>query len=102
MIQPLNNRVFVILDQSIPTNIPGMVIPPDISKWRGRDNRIETMNRGTVAAVGPETYGVQPGDVVRFSEIKYPTTTIDGQEYVIISDMDIIGVEEEGSYEHAA
>lgn len=101
-IKPQNNRVFVIRDQSIPTTIEGFIAPTDVSKWRGKDNRIETMNRGTVHAVGPDTYGVQPGDVIRFSEIQYPTTTIDGQEYVIISDMDIIGVEEEGSYEHAA
>lgn len=100
-IQPTQNRVFIILDNTIPTQIDGLVIPPDVNRWRGKDGAVESMNRGKVAFMGPDCYGFEVGDYVRFSEIQYPTTEINGQKYVIITDMDIVGVEEEGSYEVA-
>lgn len=98
MIQPIGNRVFVKLDNTIPTGIDGLIIPPDVNRWRGENGAVESFNRGTVAHIGPDVYGVEAGDVVRFSEIAYPTTKVDGEEFVVITDMDIVGVEEEGSY----
>ncbi len=101
MIEPIGNRVFVILDNTIPTEIDGLIIPPDTDRWRGKDNAVESMNRGKVAFVGPDVYGVEPGEYVRFSEIVYPTTEYQGQKYTVITDMDIVGVEEEGSFKVA-
>ncbi len=96
--QPLGNRVFVKLDHTIPTGIDGLIIPPDVNRWRGEGGVVDSYNRGTIAYVGPDTYGIAPGDVIRFSEIAYPTTKVDGVEYVVITDMDIVGVEEEGGF----
>ena len=79
-IHPTGNRVFVLLDETIPTQIDGLVIPPDINRWRGKDNAVDSMNRGRVAFVGPDADGVAPGDFVRFSEIVYPTVIVDGQK----------------------
>ncbi|HEY8879201.1 MAG TPA: hypothetical protein VIN03_16655 [Roseateles sp.] len=98
MIQPIGNRVFVKLDETIPTGIDGLVIPPDVNRWRGQGGAVDSYNRGTVAYVGPDADGLAVGDVVRFSEIAYPTTKVDGVEFVVITDMDVVGVEEEGSY----
>lgn len=98
MLKPLANRVFVKMDEAIPTGIDGFILAPDVTRWRGRDGAVESFNRGTVAHIGPDVYDVQPGDVIRFSEIQYPTTDIDGERFTIISDMDIVGVEQEGSY----
>ena len=102
MIYPMGNRIFVKLDESIPTSVEGLIIPPDVNRWRShRENQIDSMNRGKVMFIGPDVYGVEPGDYIRFSEINYPTTEIDGSKYVIITDMDVVGVEEEGTYGEA-
>lgn len=99
--KPTQNRVFVKIAESINTPIPGFVIPPKTEQWTGKDNAVLSENRGTVAAIGPD---VDPGqlkigDVIRFSEIVYPTVEVGGQKYVVIRDLDIVGVEEEGEYE---
>lgn len=102
--KPIGNRVFVKLAESINTPIPGFVIPPKTDAWSGKDNAVYSENRGTVVAIGTEVDAeqVKPGDVVRFSEIVYPTVIVDGQKYTVITDMDIVGVEEEGEYQEAA
>jgi co-chaperonin GroES (HSP10) len=107
MLRPLHDKVLVLLDETIP-NRAGLIIPPDVTRWRSRDNAIESMNRGTIVAVGPgkrhpktqipEPMQSRVGDVVRFSELEYPHETIDGRKYVLISEGDIVGVEESGSF----
>jgi co-chaperonin GroES (HSP10) len=37
---------------------------------------------------------VKPGDIVRFSELEYPTESSDGHKHVLISEQDILWVEE--------
>lgn len=112
MMRPLHNRVVVELDETIPTNIAGLIIPIVTDKWRGKDGAIESYNRGTVIAVGPGKKdektgrpvqmhfdagdGVRPlkaGDIVRFSELEYPEFKEDGKRYVLITDGDVVGVE---------
>jgi co-chaperonin GroES (HSP10) len=100
---PIGNRVFVKLSDSINTPIPGFVIPPKTDAWSGQSGAVYSENRGLVAAIGLDVDAeqIKPGDVVRFSEIVYPTVIVDGQKYTVITDMDIVGVEEEGSFEVA-
>lgn len=104
MIKPTQNRVFVKIAESINTPIPGFVIPPKVDKWSGSDGAVYSENRGEVMAIGPDVdqEQIKPGDFVRFSEIQYPTVEVDGQKYIVISDMDIVGVEEEGEWQEAA
>jgi chaperonin GroES len=102
MFKPLHDRVLVLLDESMP-NAASMIIPLDVTKWRGRDNAIESMNRGTIADVGPgkrhpktarlRAMQSKAGDVIRFSELEYPNERIDGRTYVLISESDIVGLE---------
>lgn len=103
MLRPLGDKVLVLMDESIP-NQAGLIIKPDVSKWRAKDGAIEGWNRGTVVRVGPGKphprtqqpvpLEVKPGDVVRFSELEYPSERIDGREYVLIGEGDIEWVEE--------
>lgn len=107
MLRPLHDRVLVLLDETMP-NAANLIIPLDVSRWRGRDNAIESMNRGTVVAVGPgkrhpKTHLPEPmqskvGDVIRFSELEYPNERVDGRTYVLIGEGDIVGVEEAGCF----
>lgn len=112
MLKPLLDRVLVKLDDTIPTNVPGLIIPIKVDGWRAKDKAVESYNRGTVAAVGPgkrnqKTGAHQPflfdapdgrrplraGDVVRFSELEYPEHRENGERYALICEGDVVGVE---------
>lgn len=103
MLKPLLDRLVVRLDESLP-NQAGLILRPDVNKWREALDQIG--NRGTVVAVGPgkrhpESGVLLPvaakvGDVVRFSELEYPKHSENGHTYVVISDMDVVGIEEDG------
>jgi co-chaperonin GroES (HSP10) len=103
MLKPTGNRIVVRLDENLPTGIEGFVLPPKTDAYRAKDGAIEGMNRGTVVAVGPGArhpktdklipMATQVGDVVRFSELQYHTFEEDGRKHVLISEMDVLGVE---------
>lgn len=112
MMRPLHDRVLVELDETIPTPIPGFIIPIVTDKWRGKEGSVESYNRGTVIAAGPgkrhpKTGKPEPkyfdapggartlraGDIVRFSELEYPEHRENGKRYALITDGDVVGVE---------
>lgn len=111
MMKPLLDRVIVQLDATIPTSVPGLIIPIKTDVWRSKDAAVESYNRGTVVAVGPgkrDSKGVcrqylfdapdgrrplSPGDIVRFSELEYYEFREDGNRFVLITEADVVGVE---------
>lgn len=103
MLKPTGNRIVVRLDENLPTAIDGFLLAPKTDAWRGKDGAVEGMNRGTVIAVGPGGRTKQDklipmqtcvGDIVRFSELQFHSWTEDGHKYALISEMDVLGVEE--------
>lgn len=102
MLMPLGDRLVVEMDESLSSVIH---LPPDTSKWRAKAGSVEGWNRGRVVRVGPGTKHpktgvllpctVQVGDVVRFSELEYPTEIEGGKRVCLISEMDVLGVEEQ-------
>lgn len=104
MLKPTGNRIVVRLDESLATEINGFVLPPQTDAYRARDGAVEAMNRGTVVAVGPGGRTKQDklvpmqtgvGDVVRFSELQFHSWTEGGHKYALISEMDVVFVEDE-------
>jgi len=103
MLKPLQDRILVELDESLP-NEAGIFLAADVSRWREATDQIG--NRGLVVAVGPgkrhpKTLELMPmvtkiGDVVRFSELQYHEHKEGGKRYALISEMDVTGVEEPG------
>lgn len=103
MLKPLQDRVLVLMDESLP-NAAGIHLQPDVSKWRAKYGAVEGWNRGTIVAVGPGKKHpktgalmapqVEIGEVVRFSELEYPEELENGKRYVLISEQDILMVEE--------
>lgn len=102
MIRPTGDKVVVKIDPYIANNA-GLIIAPDLSKWRSKNGAIEGENRGTVVAVGPgkpTSKGVvmpmdaKPGDRIRFCELEYYNWTEGEDTYVLISEQDILFVEE--------
>ena len=100
MLKPLRNKILVRMDESLP-NAVGIFIAPITSAWREAQDQIS--NRGTVVRAGEGLrhhktstllpMGVKVGDIVRFSELQYPTIKRDGVTYALISDFDVVGVE---------
>lgn len=105
MLKPLQDKVVVCLDDNIPSAAKfGLILPPKTDAWRAKDGAVEGENRGVIVSVGPgnrhsETgecipLEVKVGDVVRFSELEYPTETVDGRKHVLICEADILWVED--------
>lgn len=111
MLRPLQDRVLVELDESIP-EAGGIYIPIRVDKWTGKNGSIESFARGKVIDCGPgkrhpktlkrfrmefqASTGmrpVQPGDTIRFSELEYPEHKENGKRYALITEGDIVGVE---------
>lgn len=98
--RPLRNNLFVRMDKSLPTQ-SGIYLAADVTKWREAKDQLG--NRGTVVQVGigkrhPKTAVLlepqcKEGDVVRFSELQYPSFTLAGERYIVINDQDIVGIE---------
>lgn len=84
MLKPLKNKV---------------VVKPQVRKvsdiiWV--DNK-EPFNEGTIVAIGPQVRGVAVGDFIKYGNgdyLNWPTHSIDGQDFQIISEMDICAVVE--------
>lgn len=102
MIKPARNNIVVRLDDNIANN-GGFIIPPTVDKWRSRDGSIEGENRGTVVSVGPGAKNkrglivpmeAKPGDVIRFGELEFYNWKENGHKYVLISENDILWIEE--------
>ena len=93
-IKPLGDRVVVqLLVKDEKKSASGIIIPDTVSKERGE--------QGTVIAVGPGRLtdtgkvipvGVKKGDKVIFSKYGPDEVKIDGKEYFIISENNILAV----------
>ena len=91
-IRPLHDRVIIKRLESERTTASGIVIP---------DNAAEKPDQGEVVAVGPgrrdeagkciET-GVKVGDRVLFGKYSGQSVKIDGEEFLVMREEDIMGV----------
>ncbi len=86
-IQPLADRV-VIEPASAEEKTAGGIIIPDTAK--------EKPQRGVVVAVGPgkkdEPITVKEGDVVLYGKYAGTEITIDGSDYLIMRESDIVAI----------
>ena len=91
-IRPLHDRVIVRRMEEEQTSAGGIVIP---------DTAAEKPVRGEVTAVGPgktldngkvQAIGVKVGDKVLFGKYSGSEVKIDGDEYLVMREDDIMGV----------
>ena len=93
-LSPLGDRIVVLPAEKEGEKklASGIIIPETVDK--------EKPAQGTVVAVGPGKYEdgkrvpmqVKVGDTVLFSKYGYDEVKIDGQEYYILSESNILGV----------
>ena len=91
-IRPLHDRVIIKRLESERTTASGIVIP---------DNAAEKPDQGEVVAVGPGRLdeagkliemGVKVGDRVLFGKYSGQSVKIDGEEFLVMREEDIMGV----------
>lgn len=91
-IRPLHDRVIIKRLKSERTTASGIVIP---------DNAAEKPDQGEVVAVGPGRrdeagklieMGVKVGDRVLFGKYSGQSVKIDGEEFLVMREEDIMGV----------
>lgn len=90
-IKPLADRVLVRPDAAEETTSSGIIIP---------DTAKEKPQRGTVVAAGPGKVengtkvdmSVKKGDTILYGKYSGTEITLDGEEYLIMRESDILGI----------
>ena len=94
-IKPLSDRVVVKAQEAEEKTSSGLYIP---------DSAKEKPQRGTIVSVGPGRVengnkidmSVKAGDTVLYGKYSGTEITLDGDEYLIMRESDILGIVQEG------
>jgi len=86
-IKPLGERIVVKPDKQEEKTEGGIYLPETASK--------EKPQRGEVIAVGPDFKGVKKGDIVIFAKYGGTEVKLDGEEYLVLGEDDVLAVLEE-------
>ena len=80
-IKPLADRVVAVREQAQTKTASGLYLP---------DNAKEKPVVATVSAVGPDVKSVKSGDKILYKEYSTTEIKIDGTEYLIVKEEDIL------------
>ena len=105
MLVPMRDNITVCIDESIPSAARfGFLVASKTDGWRSKDGAIESENRGVVMQIGPGRKSnktgdripmlAKVGDTIRFGELEYASESINGRKHVLISEKDILWIEE--------
>ncbi|NOY39256.1 MAG: co-chaperone GroES [Nitrospirae bacterium] len=84
--KPLKDRVFISYTEDVEKKTPGGIYVPETAK--------EKPQRGKIEAVGSEVKEVKVGDEVMFDRYSGSKVKMNGSEYLIIKEEDILGIVE--------
>ena len=90
--RPLHDRVLIkVLDSEEKTS--GGIIIPDTAKEKPQEGEVVAVGPGAISEAGKLTpMDVKVGDVVLFGKWSGTEVKIDGQEYSIMKESDIMGI----------
>lgn len=80
-IKPLADRVVAVREEAKTQTASGIYLP---------DNAKEKPVLAVVAAVGPDVKGIKVGDKIVYKEYSTTELTIDGTEYLIVKEEDVL------------
>ncbi|MDB5165217.1 MAG: molecular chaperone GroES, chaperonin GroES [Candidatus Saccharibacteria bacterium] len=80
-IKPLADRVVAVREQAQTKTASGLYLP---------DNAKEKPVVATVEAIGPDVTGIKKGDRILYKEYSTTEIKIDGTEYLIVKEEDIL------------
>ena len=81
--QPLGKRVLIERVEEATTTASGIIIP---------DNAKEKPLKGKIIAVSNEVKEITVNDTVVFGKYAGSELTLDGKEYLVMEDKDILGI----------
>ena len=92
-LKPLHDNVVVEPITEEETTKAGIVLPDTVDKERPEKGKIVEVGPGKLLENGQRSeLGVQKGDVVVFKKFSPEEIKIDNQEYLVISESDILAV----------
>ena len=92
-LRPLHDRVIVQRTESEETTKSGIIIP-DTAKEKPQEGKVIAVGDGKVVDGKKQDMNVKAGDSVLFSKYAGTDITVDGDEYLIMREDDILAVVE--------
>ena len=91
-IVPLNDKI-VIKRVEAEERTPGGIVLPDSAKEKPKQGKVLSLGDGKLLETGKRaSFQVKEGDRVLFSSYAGNEVTVDGEEYLIMSEDDILAV----------
>ncbi|RMF13749.1 MAG: co-chaperone GroES [Candidatus Dadabacteria bacterium] len=90
-LRPLHDRVIVERVESEETTKSGIIIP-DTAKEKPQEGKVIAVGDGKVVDGKKQEMNVKAGDRVLFSKYAGTEITVDGEEYLIMREDDILAV----------
>ncbi len=94
-IRPLQDRIIVERVEEETTTAGGIIIPDTVSKEKPQEGKVIAAGKGKVTPEGKVLpLDVKAGDLVLFGKYAGSEIKVDGVEYLIMREDDILGVVE--------
>ncbi|MCK4620653.1 MAG: co-chaperone GroES [Desulfuromonadales bacterium] len=94
-IRPLQDRIIVERVEEETTTAGGIIIPDTVSKEKPQEGKVVAAGKGKVTPEGKVLpLDVKEGDLVLFGKYSGSEIKVDGKEYLIMREDDILGVVE--------
>lgn len=94
-IRPLQDRIIVERVEEETTTAGGIIIPDTVSKEKPQEGKVVAVGNGKVTPEGKVLpLDVKEGDLVLFGKYAGSEIKVDGEEYLIMREDDILGVVE--------
>ena len=91
-LHPLHDRILVQRIDEGEVRRGGLIIP-DSAKEKPQEGKVLAVGKGTVSEDGKKTpLDVKAGDRVLFGKYSGSEVTLDGQEYLIMKEDDVLGI----------
>ena len=91
-LHPLHDRILVKRIEEGEVRRGGLIIP-DSAKEKPQEGKVLAVGKGMVAEDGKKTpLDVKAGDRVLFGKYSGSEVTLDGQEYLIMKEEDVLGI----------
>jgi len=95
-VRPLHDRIIVRRIEEGEQKVGGIIIP-DTAKEKPQQGKVIAAGKGKIEKDGKVTpLDVKAGDVVLFGKYSGQEIKIDGEEYLIMREEEVLGVIEEG------
>ncbi len=92
-IRPLQDRIIVERVEEETTTAGGIIIPDTVSKEKPQEGKVIAAGKGKVTPEGKVLpLDVKEGDLVLFGKYAGSEIKVDGKEYLIMREDDVLGV----------